>query len=474
MIDVALDIDGVIIAQHLSTNYDSFSNPKHSELIPTSWRHYHKNNIIPLNLNGIVYYFLLTPNALEMLQYLFINLRQYIRVSVFSAGPEDRNRRLVDILKEKVASNAGVNPSSIKCNVFSIGDCTPLPEEHALQPNSNNNPHIPDGSKLWCYGAHYKKILSTVFGKDISNVILIDNSYEVMTRYETDHHLKVPTFDSFSGLDFEKYRGGRTSQNNRRYLSYLFLGEPQFYSGNLACLIAGMMAEIVTCVMELNISASSALKLLQICPETNKYKPAIITNPMYERYNPDACYRGYLILSRIRPIQLFSPYPDFAFETLKLLRDQYNGFIKDALITATQKYWPTYIYHHISQYYGIALENNLLPEFDAASPTITINNGDITSDKLSVTTHPPAIEQPQSNVAYPIAAPITPHLEIKTQPIVVKRRSIYLDGVTLSQQGLFSNNRTTATSLPLQDHRPTPDTPKHEDANAMAKCCVML
>lgn len=350
IIDIAFDLDGVVIPEY-KYHYQCYKNQKYHQHLPEPWFEYHIKKGIVIRYRGENLYYLLLPGMLEVLQYFIIKMKDSVRVSFFSAGPQERNFELVRIIKQRIARKAGVNPKDIHCRVFSYDQCIEVDENSPLHPQSSNNPHIPENSNLWGYGRRcIKKVLSSVFGADIGNVILVDNKGEVITFNEIDHHLKVPTCQLFSGADLVNYRKTLMDYAEPLKRNLEFLNEEAFYRIHLALFVLGFMTEAMIYAKRYNLSISQAVSLLQICPATNYYKSSC-NIPIYDKYDVAYYYKGFLMLSKRHPkLRLFVPFPEHGMQALQLMCENKKTFVKYTLISVTNTYWPPAVYHTINQY----------------------------------------------------------------------------------------------------------------------------
>ncbi len=467
-LEFVIDLDGVVVAQTAKHSMDAFIDPRNKEL-PEPFQDYHANNVVIVEHDGKLFYYLLLPNVVDMFGYLFIDLADIANISIFSGGPEKRNSELMEVLKQKVAAKRNVSPDQIKYRLFSSQHCRELSYFDPLQPSCENSPHIPQNSDLWNpFMTINKKILSLIFGRDLSNVIIVDNCYGVMTVNETDHHLKAPTFDSFSGSDFFDYRDVNFSQAQQHISNTLFIqNHSQFYRVNLASLIVGTIDIIIRFFQSDCIPPVTTLTKIQVCQKTKKYSAAIEEYPMYEKYRADLIYNGFLILQKINPlINLFAPYTSLILEDLYLFcKKQYNSHPESEQKNETNGVLNIRVSSDTSQY------DNTLSQTAALQKQITNNNEEnLTQNKLidlqieekrSLIEQSPKQSRRHSIISWEAAMKKSHHETIG----VFSQNSQKQQDVTINTtEKLLPNNNNQALNSQKQDPQ----------AQEPARCCTYL
>lgn len=358
-IDIFIDLDGVAVAQPDNLNDVDFSTADIT--LPDIWGYYKRLQIITLQQQGRTTRYLLLPGLYDMLIFFIHALDTYVNtINFFSAAPEERNVELVELIgsslhtilktrKTEFKKTSQAARSSIPIHVYSRENCTIVDFNSDHQPTSDNNPHIPTNSVCW--KQNIKKKLDVVI-KKTKNAILIDNNCHIMVNGETHHLLKVPTFKGISGTHFLNHLGAVPSEHKSHNEN--FFQEPHFFRTHLAWYITAMIHLVGVAMQDLRITAVCALKSLQICAETNKYKYANPEKALHERYDPELYYLGYSLLSKINPQIPYVPHPhaNSFLKSFTTLRLSSNSFIRSLLIQNNKAYWPPVIYDHIQGYYG--------------------------------------------------------------------------------------------------------------------------
>lgn len=350
--DVVIDIDGVLSADQVTTDSAKYAYRFSQKGLPLLWQDYHKDHVVTVNYENKIFHHLLLPGALEMLQFFFINLKDKVRVSFFSAGLEARNKRYCEIIKEMVARNAGVSPDIIEYKLYSRDHCEKIKDGSDLQPRHDNNPYIPNEHGSVAFrDSTVKKRLSNLF-ENTARVILVDDQCNVIINHETSNLLKVFYCGDFSSFDLRHYSTTETDKELQILTNLKFLNEDIFYAVNHSTYVIGLMLAVIQYSEKNKVSPVAALEFLQLCPEKNKYKYALHKNPDYVRYDIEFYKIGFEALLKINPnLVLFLPYPQLFLETLELHK---NYFLLQPVLQGAMGYdkYKKNIFDIIQEYHG--------------------------------------------------------------------------------------------------------------------------